>query len=257
MPSIAEIGDRLKKAREARSLAIDQVQKQTHIHSTVLTALEEGRCDELLTPTYVKSFLKSYSHFLGLDSKQIVKDYLAVHPEFVDQNINKAEAKDLKGLSNMIRAGASIMILIASVLLIVFVGKKVINYFKNPRFVKSAPLARRKLNTATLPIKVPFQKKSPLTAPQTQTSIPKTVPLNLVLKVNKPVLVQVKKDGVLLFKRVLYKGAIESFTADDNIILDVAKAEAVELVLNGKELNLPNKGPVKDLKITRKGIKAK
>ena len=50
------IGESLKKAREAKNITIAQAQKQTSIHSTVITALEEGRCDEILTPTYVKSF---------------------------------------------------------------------------------------------------------------------------------------------------------------------------------------------------------
>ncbi len=45
--SIAGIGEILKQAREKRSISIDQVQKETRIHSTVLRALEEGRCQVL------------------------------------------------------------------------------------------------------------------------------------------------------------------------------------------------------------------
>ena len=59
--SMISVGERLKKARENKSLTIDQIRKQTRIHSDVLIALEEGRCNEILDPTYVKSFLKKYA----------------------------------------------------------------------------------------------------------------------------------------------------------------------------------------------------
>ena len=48
--SMVKIGESLKDAREKKSVTIDQVQKQTRIHSTVLKALEEGRCDRPSLP---------------------------------------------------------------------------------------------------------------------------------------------------------------------------------------------------------------
>ncbi|MCX5680254.1 MAG: helix-turn-helix domain-containing protein, partial [Candidatus Omnitrophica bacterium] len=79
--SLAAIGEKLKSAREKKGVTIDQAQRQTHIHSTVISALESGRSDEVLTPTYVKSFLKKYSSYLALDSNQLVKEYQALHPD--------------------------------------------------------------------------------------------------------------------------------------------------------------------------------
>jgi len=67
----------------------------------------------------------------------------------------------------------------------------------------------------------------------------------------------VKKDGVVLFNRVLAKGLVESFTADDKIEIYVAKAEAIELVLDGKSLGSPGKGVIKNLEVTKKGIRIK
>ena len=58
--STAAIGDKLRKSRENKLLTIDQVHKKTRIYSQVLSALEDGRCDELLNSTYVRSFLKKY-----------------------------------------------------------------------------------------------------------------------------------------------------------------------------------------------------
>jgi len=60
------IGHILKKTRESKSLTIAEINKKTRIHSEVLTALEEGRCDQILSYTYAKSFLKKYCDFWGL-----------------------------------------------------------------------------------------------------------------------------------------------------------------------------------------------
>ncbi|MCX5686115.1 MAG: helix-turn-helix domain-containing protein, partial [Candidatus Omnitrophica bacterium] len=79
--SMASIGERLREAREKKALTIEQAQKQTRIHSTVLAALEDGRCDNILAPNYVKSFLREYSNYLGLNSKELLNAYTAIHPE--------------------------------------------------------------------------------------------------------------------------------------------------------------------------------
>ena len=102
-----DIGERLRQAREKKGLTIEQAQKQTRIHSTVLTALEDGRCDDILTPNYVKSFLKEYSSYLGFDHRAIVSEYLAIHPELkargMNFSINKADQKSSADLAKIIR----------------------------------------------------------------------------------------------------------------------------------------------------------
>ena len=94
--TVAEIGDRLREAREKKGVTIEQAQKHTHIHSTVLSALEDGRCDDILTPNYVKSFLKEYSNYLGFDHRTIVGEYLTLHPELKAKNINLGGGTDQK-----------------------------------------------------------------------------------------------------------------------------------------------------------------
>jgi cytoskeletal protein RodZ len=72
---MSRIGQKLRAAREKKPLTIDQVQKQTRIHSAVIKALEDGRLDEMLTPTYVRSFLRKYAEHLGLDGRQFLSEY--------------------------------------------------------------------------------------------------------------------------------------------------------------------------------------
>lgn len=259
MTSMAAIGETLKNAREKRSLTIDQVQKQTRIYSTVLMALEEGRCDEILTTTYVKSFLAKYANYLGLDSKEMLKEYSSIHhDEPATEKImekKKVEMRGSENLSKVIYVVSFSLLLIAFLSLIVFLARSI-----TPNLKKSLkPKTARAKSVSAVPVKIKAatMPKVPAQSATARVSIPKTAPFKLDLKVRQRVLVEIKKDGVLLFKRSLPKGTVESFTANDKIELYVAKAEAIELVLNGKSLGSPGKGVIRNLEVTNRGIKSK
>ncbi|MDD5044965.1 MAG: helix-turn-helix domain-containing protein [Candidatus Omnitrophica bacterium] len=68
------IGARLKKARLEKKFTIDEVYKKTKIHPNVLQAIEEDRFSQL-SPVYLKSFLKLYAKFLGVDPQEVVEGY--------------------------------------------------------------------------------------------------------------------------------------------------------------------------------------
>ena len=254
------IGDKLKSAREKKALTIDQIQKQTHIHSTVLVALEEGRCDEILTSTYVRSFLKKYTHYLGLDSKEMLKEYASLHPEDSVENAidqPKLEASGSEMFTKVIYILSFTLLLIACVSLVILVGKKTVSTFMKPKAAKTlaAPSLHKIKRPAAAAKSAPQTKTLPEKATTPQRAVIKEAPFKLVLKVKKAVMVGVKNDGILLFKRSLPKGSLETFTAGDKIELYVAKADAIELTLNGKTLSLPTKGTIENLEITAKGIK--
>src|SRR5215471_4849009 len=75
------IGERLRRAREARGLTLDAVAASTHIRERYLEALEEERFEEIPGPAYVKGFLRNYAVHLGLPEDEIMGDVAAIHPE--------------------------------------------------------------------------------------------------------------------------------------------------------------------------------
>lgn len=277
--SMARIGETLKDAREKKSFTIDQVQKQTRIHSTVLKALEEGRCDNILTPTYVKSFLKKYAEYLGLDARQMLGEYAKVRPAQQPMQISitsKTEAATPVDLSRYFPVIRRVTVAIIVIALVMFIGGKASNILKRwkearsaaavkmqAKSVRAVPAPSKKKNVSSGPA---VSKKEPVVKEQVAvklasasvvTSIPKAVPLKLLVSVNQTVLVKVKADGNSVFSRVLMRGSVEQFTAKDRINIYVAKGEAIELFLNGRSLGSPGKGPIKDIEITRSGLKVK
>jgi cytoskeleton protein RodZ len=71
------IGERLRSAREARGLSLEEIEAGTRIRRQYLRALEAEAFDEIPGPAYVKGFLRTYATYLGLSSD----DLAALAPE--------------------------------------------------------------------------------------------------------------------------------------------------------------------------------
>lgn len=70
------IGDKLKQARQARRLTLDQAAQTTRIRPHYLEALERGDLSAIPSNAQARGFLRIYADFLGLDPTSLVP----VHP---------------------------------------------------------------------------------------------------------------------------------------------------------------------------------
>jgi cytoskeleton protein RodZ len=72
-----EIGDQLRETRMRNRIDIADVEAATKIRAKYLRALENEEWDLLPGPTFVKTFLRTYADYLGLDARNLVEDYRA------------------------------------------------------------------------------------------------------------------------------------------------------------------------------------
>jgi cytoskeleton protein RodZ len=72
---MAEIGATLREARMRAKIDINEVETRTKIRAKYLRAIENEEWSLLPGDVYVKSFLRTYADYLGLDSRQIIDDY--------------------------------------------------------------------------------------------------------------------------------------------------------------------------------------
>ena len=70
-----EIGETLREARMRRRIDMTEVEAATKIRAKYLRALENEEWDLLPGPTFVKTFLRTYAEYLGLDSRLLVEEY--------------------------------------------------------------------------------------------------------------------------------------------------------------------------------------
>lgn len=260
--SAVSVGKRLREAREKRSLTVEQVQKQTKIHSTVLIGLEEGRPSATLTDTYIRSFLKQYAQFLGINSAELLKEYFPARTENSVPNIPVQESVLLKEThlppKFLYMTGLAAAAIISLMLFIFIVGQV------SAAFKKARPSEKKSSTTAVAKkkssrsVKAVQSKKTTVNAkPEKKEFVPKNTPLILEMKVKKAVLVQLKKDGILFFDRILPAGLNERTVANNSIELYIAKSGSLDLTLNGRPIVLQSKDAIARLEITRKGVRIK
>lgn len=246
------IGNRLKKAREKKKLTLEDAQKALKIHPSILRALEENKAHELLSPVYVRSFLKTYARYLELNAEKIVGEYSEKHLEKPEQILHldekkldvAAHIKSIKSLKKYMPMAAKITATILALILALFVLRGAFRFTKTR--IASA-LNRIKTAREAGPAATVAQRPS--------INIPRNEPLTLVVKTKEDVWMQVKSDGEVIFKRVLPKENIETWKAKKAIELWVGNAQALELVLNGIPLGSPGRGVKKGILINHKGMK--
>src|SRR3954470_20949692 len=73
------IGERLREARMRQGLDLTEVEVATKIRAKYLRALENDEFSMLPGSTYVKSFLRTYAEYLGLDAQLLVEEFRAQH----------------------------------------------------------------------------------------------------------------------------------------------------------------------------------
>jgi cytoskeletal protein RodZ len=72
---MAEIGESLREARMRARIDISEVEARTKIRAKYLRALENEEWNLVPGPVYVKSFLKTYGDYLGLDSRLLIDEF--------------------------------------------------------------------------------------------------------------------------------------------------------------------------------------
>jgi cytoskeletal protein RodZ len=70
-PEVATVGERLRVAREAKKLSLEDLAAQTRIPQRHLASIETGDWDNLPAPTYTVGFAKNYATAVGLDRDEI------------------------------------------------------------------------------------------------------------------------------------------------------------------------------------------
>jgi cytoskeleton protein RodZ len=84
---MADIGTTLREARIRARIDISEVEARTKIRAKYLRAIENEEWDLLPGPVYVKSFLRTYGDYLGVDSRLLVDEYKRRFERPADQDL--------------------------------------------------------------------------------------------------------------------------------------------------------------------------
>lgn len=238
------VGAKLKKARQEKNLTLEEVYQKTKIHLNTLKALEEDNFKAV--GSYTKGFLKLYAKFLGLNLNEIMNAYEKAVPSQIARPIKimTQETKDKpQSQQQTLKLRPSfwpLAIKIFIVLIILIITFSLIMFLALKLKRKAATKDKKdmaSLRSNTTPKKIPSK-------------------INLILRAKEDTWIQLAVDNDIVFRNVLKKGQVETWTAKEKAQLSVGNAGGLVLEVNGKLISpLGRRGQViKHIQITRESI---
>lgn len=83
--SLTELGNRLKEAREAKGLSLDDLQSITKIQKRYLKGIEEGNYSMMPGKFYVRAFIKQYAEAVDLEMAELSSYYKEEIPSVLEE----------------------------------------------------------------------------------------------------------------------------------------------------------------------------
>jgi len=269
-------GQKLKKIRLEKGLNLEEVQKKTKVHINILKAIE-GDSISNLSPIYLKSFIKIYCGFLGVDYKEYVLDEKEQKPQIAEiKNKETLLAKEPRKSSYLdakpIALGASDFGKNIKIAIIIVIA---VSIFSLVLFSLGKMLSSKQASVSSkkIPAKTAVRKKEVKKVISAQeTKVPAATPklqeiplkprkdaitsINLGIRAREDCFVHLKVDGKVVFHRILEKGRFENWEGKNRMELSIGNAGAVELEVNGQLFSkLGRRGESKKgILITREGV---
>lgn len=189
------VGDRLKAAREAKKLSLEDIADQTRIPLRHLQNLEGGDWSALPAPTYTIGFAKSYASAVGLDRTEIGEDLRA---EMGGQRFDTSNPEVFEP-ADPARTMPKWLVLsaIGAIVLLVLVMTWLNNRSLSPD--EPTPPAQQEASAT------PSQPSTPAT-PATQQQPRQAASGPVVLTATQPAWIRVTDQGKTLFEGVLAAG---------------------------------------------------
>jgi cytoskeleton protein RodZ len=244
--SLQEVGQRLKQAREAQGLSLDEISARTRITVRHLKALEEGAEGELPEVFYVRGFLKKYAEVVGLSPGDVADAYRSAP-------VPTAPLPDLRQGPGRLGYYLVIAALLIGLLALAWYFQPRVSVVEAPTATSSPEIAGSSLPTvspspasavsaepvssavpvatgvAAVPTVVPSPSPSPVPTARTQVVV--------ALKWVGRSWVEVRVDGKLVLEGILSSGASRQFTGRE-IEVSAGNAGGLKVDVDGKELGL-------------------
>ncbi|MEY9866363.1 cytoskeletal protein RodZ [Peribacillus sp. B2I2] len=135
---MTELGNRLKEAREAKGLSLEDLQELTKIQKRYLIGIEEGNYSMMPGKFYVRAFIKQYCEAVGVDSEEIFEQYKSevpsVYSEELPEQLSRVQSRKTipAGDSKVVEMLPKILAVVLVIGVAVLIWVLVLNYMGNP-----------------------------------------------------------------------------------------------------------------------------
>jgi len=126
---LTELGNRLKEARLAKGLSLDDLQTMTKIQKRYLVGIEEGNYSSMPGNFYVRAFIKQYAEALNLNPDEIFETYKGEIPASYNDDLPQQISR-VKTHKTITDGNSKIFNVLPTILITVFViGIAILIYY--------------------------------------------------------------------------------------------------------------------------------
>jgi cytoskeleton protein RodZ len=117
------LGERLRSARKAKALTLEQAAFTLRLEASVLHALEDERYDALGAAVFVRGHLRAYARLLGLSEESVLAAYRAADPGAdAPPKVAREREKPLTTTPGPLAMAAAVGFVVAAMILLYVLG---------------------------------------------------------------------------------------------------------------------------------------
>ncbi|HEV3092015.1 MAG TPA: RodZ domain-containing protein [Candidatus Cybelea sp.] len=222
-----DLGERFRAAREARGISLSDAAERIRIRSLYLAAIEEGNCNAIGPPVYIRGFLRTYARFLGLDPEEAVADFNRSRPDQPSASLLAGEAEPQRGGGARRGAfGGGLLIWLAGAVAVLLIAFVVYNELTLRGQQSTVAVASAEASPSGLPSATPSPEPSPTPAAGG--------PKSLALVLSAPSWLRVTVDGNVSMEGTFPAGTSKTFHGK-NALVRIGNAGGVEIYVDGKD----------------------
>lgn len=232
--ALAGCGARLRSAREAAGLSIDDVAARLHMPARVVRSLEAEDWSRLGAPVFVRGQVRSYSRLLGLTTAPIM-DALTVGQVEPAKLVSRTHVPKAQWWAEQIGRRLVYIVLTLSLVIPVWVATR--------QHLAAGPEGVTSLDAPADTAAVQEEARTPRTVVASIASVPAAQPAaapagDIVLRAKGETWLEVvATDGRMLDKTLLPAGAERRYSAAQVRRMTIGNASAVELEDRGHAID--------------------
>lgn len=231
-----QLGEELKRAREAAGLSLRDMETRTKISVTALEALERNDFSRLPGGIFGRSFVRAYALEVGADPDATVSRFITLLEESEREAAERRAARrpeitqdDRQFLERQKRALLLLQIVVGVVVIavIALVTWRVRVMLAEPE----APVA----TTAPAQVIVPPAPADPIPTPAPPAAAASAAVMVLELDLAGDCWIEVTVDGAKPVARLFRSGEQQRIEVSREVLLDVGNAGALRLTIDGRQ----------------------
>ncbi len=237
----ADVGARLREAREARNMELRDIAATTKISVGALEAIEQNDFGPLPGGIFTRAFVRAYASEVGLEPEQTTRDFMAQAPVESAHDAGRLDEGQMPSARQVLETVFKLLIVGVPLAGLIFLGLRSMPVF-SPDPGDAAASVEAPPEPAPLPPAAPVE---------VEEAAPAAEPLAIVLRPRGESWVSLTVDGELVVSRIMQAGEEESYEAEDEITLNIGNAGEFEFTINGRDArSLGGQGEVRTARIT-------